>query len=303
MVGRLYKGLIGLVKGRGITVVEGTGRLTGPRTVEVDGTSYVGKAVVLASGSYSRSLPGLEIDGTRVLTSEQALRLESVPSSVIVLGGGVIGCEFASVWRSFGAEVTIIEALPHLVPTEDEQSSKALERAFRKRKISFSTGTRFESVKTTDSGVTVTVEGGKTFEADLLLVAVGRGPVTDGLGYEEQGIAMERGFVTADDRCRTNVEGVYAVGDIVPGLQLAHRGFQQGVFVAEEIAGLSPAAHRRDRDPAGHLLRPRGRLGRAHRGPGSRAARRRASRRSPTTSAATARARSWRRRASSSWCG
>ena len=240
VVGRLFKGLMGLVKGRGITVVEGTGRLTDPHTVEVDGTSYVGKAVVLASGSYSRSLPGLDIDGTRVLTSEQALQLESVPSSVIVLGGGVIGCEFASVWRSFGAEVTIIEALPHLVPSEDEQSSKALERAFRKRKISFSTGTRFESVKTTDSGVTLTVEGGKTFEADLLLVAVGRGPVTDGLGFEEQGIAMERGFVTADHRCRTNVEGVYAVGDIVPGLQLAHRGFQQGVFVAEEIAGLSP---------------------------------------------------------------
>ena len=240
VVGRLFKGLMGLVKGRGITVVEGTGRLTDPHTVEVDGTSYVGKAVVLASGSYSRSLPGLDIDGTRVLTSEQALGLESVPSSVIVLGGGVIGCEFASVWRSFGADVTIIEALPHLVPSEDEQSSKALERAFRKRKISFSTGTRFESVKTTDSGVTLTVEGGKTFEADLLLVAVGRGPTTDGLGFEEQGIAMERGFVTADHRCRTNVDGVYAVGDIVPGLQLAHRGFQQGVFVAEEIAGLSP---------------------------------------------------------------
>jgi dihydrolipoamide dehydrogenase len=241
VVGRLYKGLTGLIKGRGITVVEGTGRLTGPRTVEANGTSYVGKSVVLASGSFSRSLPGLDVDGVRVLTSEQALRLESVPASVIVLGGGVIGCEFASVWRSFGAEVTIIEALPHLVPAEDEQSSKALERAFRKRKIAFSTGTRFESVKSTDDGVTVTVEGGKTFEADLLLVAVGRGPVTDGLGYDDQGIAMERGFVTTDERCRTNVEGVYAVGDIVPGLQLAHRGFQQGVFVAEEIAGLSPA--------------------------------------------------------------
>ncbi len=241
VVSRLFKGLTGLIKGRGITVVEGSGRLTGPRTVEVDGTSYVGKAVVLASGSYSRSLPGLDVDGTRVLTSEQALRLESVPKSVIVLGGGVIGCEFASVWRSFGAEVTIIEALPHLVPAEDEQSSKALERAFRKRKISFSLGTRFESVKTTDTGVSVTVEGGKTFEADLLLVAVGRGPVTEGLGYEEQGITMERGFVTTDECCRTSVEGVYAVGDIVPGLQLAHRGFQQGVFVAEEIAGLSPA--------------------------------------------------------------
>ncbi len=241
VVGRLYKGLTGLIKGRGITVVEGAGRLTGPHTVEVNGTSYVGKSVVLASGSFSRSLPGLDVDGVRVLTSEQALRLESVPASVIVLGGGVIGCEFASVWRSFGAEVTIIEALPHLVPAEDEQSSKALERAFRKRKIAFSTGTRFESVKSTDDGVTVTVEGGKTFEADLLLVAVGRGPVTEGLGYDDQGIAMERGFVTTDERCRTSVEGVYAVGDIVPGLQLAHRGFQQGVFVAEEIAGLSPA--------------------------------------------------------------
>ncbi len=241
VVSRLFKGLTGLIKGRGITVIEGTGRLTGPGTVEVDGTSYAGKAVVLASGSYSRSLPGLEIDGERVLTSEQALRLDRVPASVVVLGGGVIGCEFASVWRSFGAEVTIVEALPHLLPLEDEQSSKALERAFRKRKIAFSTGTRFESVKSTDTGVTVTVEGGKTIEAEILLVAVGRGPVTDGLGYDEQGVAMERGFVITDERCRTNVEGVYAVGDIVPGLQLAHRGFQQGIFVAEEIAGLSPS--------------------------------------------------------------
>jgi dihydrolipoamide dehydrogenase len=240
VVSRLFKGLTGLVKGRGITVVEGTGRLTGPRTVEVDGTSYVGKSVVLASGSYARSLPGLEIDGRRVLTSEQALRLDTVPTSAIVLGGGVIGCEFASVWRSFGADVTIIEALPRLLALEDEQSSKALERAFRKRKIGFATGTRFEAVATTEDAVTVTVEGGRTFEADLLLVAVGRGPVTEGLGYDEQGIAMDRGFVTTDQRCHTSVEGVYAVGDIVPGLQLAHRGFAQGVFVAEEIAGLSP---------------------------------------------------------------
>ena len=249
VVGRLFKGLAGLVKSRGITVVEGTGRLTGPRAVEVEpsggsgqATTYTAsRAVVLASGSHARSLPGLDIDGDRVITSEQALRLESVPSSVIVLGGGVIGCEFASVWRSFGADVRIIEALPHLVAAEDEQSSKALERAFRKRKIAFSTGTRFESAKTTDSSVTVTVGGGKTFEADLLLVAVGRGPVTEGLGYAEQGVTLDRGFVTTDERCRTGVEGVYAVGDIVPGLQLAHRGFQQGVFVAEEIAGLDPA--------------------------------------------------------------
>ena len=240
VVQRLFKGLTGLIKGRGITVIEGAGRLTGPREVTVDGTAYRGKHVVLASGSYSRSLPGLEIDGERVITSEHALRLESVPASVVVLGGGVIGCEFASVWRSFGADVTIVEALPRLVAAEDEASSKALERAFRKRGIVFRTGTPFQSVKHTETGVAVTVEGGDVIEADLLLVAVGRGPVTEGLGYDEQGVTMDRGFVLTDDRCRTNLEGVYAVGDIVPGLQLAHRGFQQGIFVAEDIAGLDP---------------------------------------------------------------
>ncbi|WP_343061659.1 dihydrolipoyl dehydrogenase [Nocardioides luti] len=240
VVSRLFKGLTGLIKGRGITVIEGEGRLTGPKQVTVDGRAYTGTSVVLASGSYSKSLPGLDIDGTRVITSEHALRLETVPSSVIVLGGGVIGCEFASVWKSFGADVTIVEALPRLVAVEDEASSKALERAFRKRKIDFRVGTPFQSVKVTDDGVAVTVEGGDVIEAELLLVAVGRGPSTSGLGYEDQGVAMERGFVLADERCRTNVEGVFAVGDIVPGLQLAHRGFQQGIFVAEEIAGLDP---------------------------------------------------------------
>ncbi len=240
VVSRLFKGLTGLIKGRGITVIEGEGRLTGPREVTVDGKAYVGKHVVLASGSYSKSLPGLDIDGERVLTSEQALRLDRVPASVVVLGGGVIGCEFASVWKSFGAEVTIVEALPRLVAVEDEASSKALERAFRKRKIAFRTGAPFQSVKVTDDGVAVTVEGGDVIEAELLLVAVGRGPVTDGLGYDEQGVAMDRGFVLADERCRTNLDGVYAVGDIVPGLQLAHRGFQQGIFVAEDIACLDP---------------------------------------------------------------
>ena len=241
VVSRLFKGLTGLIKGRGITVIEGEGRLTGPREVTVEGTTYTGKNVVLASGSYPRSLPGLDIDGERVITSEHALELDSVPGSVVVLGGGVIGVEFASVWRSFGAEVTIVEALPRLVAAEDEASSKVLERTFKKRGIVMRTGTPFQSVKVTDEGVAVTIEGGDVIEAELLLVAVGRGPSTDGLGYEEQGVAMERGFVLTDDRCRTNVEGVYAVGDIVPGPQLAHRGFQQGIFVAEDIAGLAPA--------------------------------------------------------------
>jgi dihydrolipoamide dehydrogenase len=244
VVSRLFKGLTGLIKGRGITVIEGEGRLTGPREVSVGDRAYSGLHVVLASGSYPKSLPGLDIDGERVISSDHAVRLDRVPASVIVLGGGVIGCEFASVWRSFGADVTIVEALPRLVPAEDEASSKALERAFRKRKIDFRTGTPFQSVKVTDDGVAVTVEGASdqssVIEAELLLVAVGRGPATDGLGYDTQGVEMDRGFVLTDERCRTNLDGVFAVGDIVPGLQLAHRGFQQGIFVAEEIAGLDP---------------------------------------------------------------
>jgi len=240
VVARLYKGLQGLVKSRKVELVGGAGRLVGPRTVEVDGQRYTGRSLVLATGSYSRTLPGLEIGG-RVMTSEQALQLDSVPKSVVVLGGGVIGVEFASVWRSFGADVTIVEALPHLVPLEDEAASKALERAFRKRGIAFSLGVRFAGVEQSDAGVSVKLENGKSFEAEIMLVAVGRGPSTANLGYDEQGITMDRGFVLTDERLHTNVDGVYAVGDIVPGLQLAHRGFQQGIFVAEEIAGLAPA--------------------------------------------------------------
>jgi dihydrolipoamide dehydrogenase len=240
VVGRLYKGLQGLVKASKITYVTGEGKLVAPDTVEVDGTRYTGRNVVLASGSYARSLPGLEIGG-RVITSDQALQLDLVPESVVVLGGGVIGVEFASVWRSFGAQVTVVEALPRLVPAEDEACSKALERAFRKRGIGFKTGVRFSGVEQRENGVTVSLESGESIEADLLLVAVGRGPTTEGLGYEEAGVRLDRGFVVTDERLRTGVQGVYAVGDIVPGLQLAHRGFQQGIFVAEEIAGLNPA--------------------------------------------------------------
>ncbi|SDS38080.1 dihydrolipoamide dehydrogenase [Agromyces flavus] len=239
IVASKFKGLQGLVKARGITVVEGEGRLVAANAVQVGDQRLVGKNVVLATGSYSRSLPGLEIGG-RVITSEQALELDFVPQKVAVLGGGVIGVEFASVWKSFGAEVTIIEALPHLVPNEEEVISKHLERAFRKRGIDYKLGVRFQGVTQHDDGVVVTLENGETVEAELLLVAVGRGPVTQNLGYEEAGVTIDRGFVITDERLQTSVPGVYAVGDIVPGLQLAHRGFQQGIFVAEEIAGLNP---------------------------------------------------------------
>ncbi|MGC4758491.1 dihydrolipoyl dehydrogenase [Micromonospora trifolii] len=242
VISRLYKGLQGLVGGsKNITVVEGAGKLVGKNVVEVAGKRYTGRNIVLASGSYAKSLPGLEVDGERIITSDHALTMDRVPSSVIVLGGGVIGVEFASVWKSFGVDVTIVEALPRLVAAEDEESSKALERAFRKRKINFKVGKPFEKVEKTESGVKLTIQGGETVEAELLLVAVGRGPNTANLGYEEQGVKMDRGFVLTDERLRTNVPNVYAVGDIVPGLQLAHRGFQQGIFVAEEIAGQTPA--------------------------------------------------------------
>jgi dihydrolipoamide dehydrogenase len=239
IVSGLYKGLQGLAKAHKVTMVEGAGTLVDANTVEVDGTRYTGKNVVLATGSYSKTLPGLELGG-RVIASEQALNLDFIPNKVVVLGGGVIGVEFASVWASFGAEVTVVEALPHLVPNEDEFASKMLERAFRRRKITFRTGVKFTGARQSEDSVSVSLESGEDIEADLLLVAVGRGPNTTGHGYEEAGVRMERGFVLTDERLRTNLEGVYAVGDIVPGLQLAHRGFQQGIFVAEDIAGLAP---------------------------------------------------------------
>lgn len=240
VISKLHKGLQGLVKSRNITYIEGAGRLIGQDTVEVNGQRYTGKNVVLATGSYARTLPGLEVDGRQILTSDHAMHLDYVPKSAIVLGGGVIGCEFASVWRSFGAEVTIIEALPRLIAAEDETSSKQLERAFRKRGINFEVGTKFKSVAKSGKEVTVTLENGKEFKAEVLLVAVGRGPVSSDLGYEAAGVKMDRGYVVVDEKCRTNVAGIWAVGDLIPTLQLAHVGFAEGILVAEEIAGLNP---------------------------------------------------------------
>ena len=242
VVTRLYKGLTGLVSGRGVTYVTGEGRLVAADRVAVGDEVYVGRNVVLASGSVPRSLPGIEIDGARVITSDHALALDYVPRSVIVLGGGVIGVEFASVWRSFGADVTVVEALPHLLPNEDVDLSKGIERAFRKRKIGFELGAKVDKVEATATGVQVSLETGKSLEADVLLVAVGRAPVSEGLGYAEAGVAMDRGYVVVDDHMRTNVPQVYAVGDLVPTLQLAHVGFGEGILVAEQIAGLGPRA-------------------------------------------------------------
>jgi len=243
VVTKLYRGLVGLVGSRGIEVIEGAGKLVGPQKVDVSGRILTGKNVVLATGSYARSIPGVEPDGTRILTSDHALGLDRVPSSAVVLGGGVIGVEFASAWRSLGVDVTLVEALPRLLAGEDESNSKVLERAFRRRGIHVRTSTRVASVVTTGEGVSVTVDtdtGSEAIQAELVLVAVGRGPVTEDLGYEQAGVTLDRGFVVTDERLLTSAAGVYAIGDIVPGLQLAHRGFQHGIYVAEHIAGLDP---------------------------------------------------------------
>lgn len=239
IVNQMFKGLTGLVKSRKIEIIEGWGKLVDGHTVEVDGKKIEGKNIVLATGSYSKSLPNLPIEG-RVITSDQALQLDWIPRSAVVLGGGVIGVEFASVWTSMGTKVTILEGLPHLVPNEDEDISKGLERELRKRGINFHLKTKFTGVTQDDNGVHVEAEGLDRIDADLLLVAVGRGPRTQKMGYEDCGIKMDRGFVLVDEHLKTNIDSVYAVGDIVPGLQLAHRGFLQGIFAAEDIAGLSP---------------------------------------------------------------
>jgi dihydrolipoamide dehydrogenase len=240
VINKLYKGLSGLVKSRGIVFVEGHGKLVSKDTVEVAGVKYSGKNIVLATGSYAKTLPGLEIDGERIITSDHGTKLNYVPKSVIVLGGGVIGSEFASVWKSFGSEVTIVEGLPRLIALEDESSSKQLERAFRKRGINLELGVKFASAVKNKKNVTITLEDGKSLTAELLMVAVGRGPVSENIGYQEQGITMDRGYVLVDDKCRTNIPGIWAVGDLIPTLQLAHVGFAEGILVAEEIAGLNP---------------------------------------------------------------
>ena len=240
VINKLYKGLSGLVKSRGIVFIEGHGKLVSKDTVEVAGVIYSGKNIVLATGSYAKTLPGLEIDGERIITSDHGTKLNYVPKSVIVLGGGVIGSEFASVWKSFGSEVTIVEGLPRLIALEDESSSKQLERAFRKRGINLELGVKFASAVKNKKDVTVTLEDGKSLTSELLMVAVGRGPVSENIGYQEQGITMDRGYVLVDDKCRTNIPGIWAVGDLIPTLQLAHVGFAEGILVAEEIAGLNP---------------------------------------------------------------
>jgi len=239
VVSRLYRGLRGLVKASAVEYLEGEGVLSAPGTVEVDGRAVHGRYVVLATGSTPRLLPEVETDDV-VVTSDQAITLDRVPSHAVVIGGGVIGVEFASIYRSLGAEVTVVEALERLVPVEDADVSSALRRAFAARGIGVHTGVRVTAVDREGEQASVHLSDGERVDGDLVLVALGRGPVSRGLGYAEAGVDMENGFVLTDERLRTSVDGIFAAGDLVPGPQLAHRGFAHGIFIAEEVAGLRP---------------------------------------------------------------
>jgi dihydrolipoamide dehydrogenase len=251
IVTKNFKGLEGHLKKLKVDIVAGSGKVTGPKQVTVEGRGELtaDKALVLASGSVPKSIPGLEIDGERVITSNHALMLDYLPKRVIVLGAGAVGVEFASFYRSMGAEVTVVEVLPGLVPLEDADIQRELARAFKKRGIEVLVDTKLEDAKVGDEQVTVTVTGKggtKELSAELLLVATGRGPVSAGLGYEEIGVKLDRGYVVPKDwaTLETDADGVYAVGDILPppSLALAHASFAEGMLVAELAAGKpSPA--------------------------------------------------------------
>ncbi len=241
IVDKNVKGLTGLVKLRGIDVVQGTARLTGAPGVEVDGRRLETGDVVLATGSFPRLLPDVELS-THVITSDQALVLDRIPESAVVIGAGAVGLEFASLYRSLGAEVTLVEALPRLAPLEDDEVSKEIARAYRKRGITTAAGAEVRNVRDTGSGVEVTFDAGGTdrvVAADLCLVAIGRGPVTDGLGLDEAGVTRDqRGYIVVDEDLRTSAAHVWAVGDVADTpLQLAHVSFDEGYAVAERIAG------------------------------------------------------------------
>ena len=239
VINRLHKGLTGLVTtSPGITRVSGRGRLVSDRAglgVAVGDQVIRGRNVLVATGAKPKTL-GLTIDGQRIITSEHALKLAELPRTALVIGGGVIGVEIASVWRSLGVEVTIVEALERLVPNEEPDISKALLRAFTKRGIKTRFGVKVTGATSSAGSATLLLDDGTELGADVVLVAVGREPATSQLGLAEAGVTLDRGWVRVNDRLMTSVRGVFAVGDVVPGPQLAHRGFAQGLFVAEAIA-------------------------------------------------------------------
>jgi dihydrolipoamide dehydrogenase len=251
------KGIEFLFKKNKVTGLHGRGRLTGPHEVEVEGpdgnkTTYGAKFVMVATGSVPRDIPIAPADGERILNSDHILELRKVPSSLAVLGAGAVGTEFASVYSSFGAKVTLIEMLPRILPIEDEEVSKELERALRKRGLDVMTGTKLQSVERTDGGLRLKLEGGKkdTVEAEMLLVAIGRRPVTENIGLEELGIELERGYIKVNEFMATAVPHIYAIGDVINTPWLAHVASAEGVLAAEHMAGQPVRPINYDRVPS-----------------------------------------------------
>lgn len=262
---RLTRGVGFLMRKNKIDVHMGEAKLTGKGTLTVtgeDGQSSEHKAnnIVIATGASASLIPGVEIDGERVVTYLEAILQEKLPASVIIIGGGAIGVEFATIWESYGVKVTIVEMLPHLVPLEDEEISTELEKAFGKRKINFLTGTRVEAIESTKKGVQVKVSGEKgeqSLEAEQALVAIGWRPNSKDIGLEELGVELdEKGFIQVDDRLATNVEGIWAIGDVTGKLMLAHVGSAQGVVCAENIAGAETITLNYEMMPRATYCRP-----------------------------------------------
>jgi dihydrolipoamide dehydrogenase len=242
---RLVKGIGALMRKNEVEVIEGTGVLKSPASVEVtlaggDKRTLETQNVVVATGGRARAIPGIDIDGERVLTYREAIVLRELPASAVIVGAGPIGMEFAHVWATYGAQVTVVEMLDRALPLEDAEVSQEVERAFKRRKVKVLTSTRVQGIETTADGVKVTVageDGEQVLEAERALIAIGVRPNSEGVGLEEIGIQVERGYVTIDDSMRTNVPGVYAIGDVTGKLALAHVASAQGIVAVETIAG------------------------------------------------------------------
>jgi dihydrolipoamide dehydrogenase len=246
IVDQLHKGLQFLMKKNKIEVLSGVGAFASPTKVQVreDGKArdLEARNVIVATGSYAKSLPGVEIDGKRVITSDHALNLGAVPQSAIVVGAGAVGVEFASMWLDLGADVTLVEALPRITPLEDAEVSRAMQRSFERRGMKVLPGAKMDlkSIAASGDGVKVSVEGAGELHAELMLLAVGRGALVEGVGLENTKVQVANGFITVDDDLRTDEPSVFAIGDVVGGYQLAHVAAHEGIHAVEAIAGQDP---------------------------------------------------------------
>ena len=244
---RLVRGVGFLMKKHDIDVYMGTAKLTAKDTVEVtpkegEAESLKAKDIIIATGSHTFVIPGMKLDGKKVIDYEDAILRDTLPKSAVIIGGGAIGVEFATIWNAYGVELTVVEMLDHLLPLEDLEVAAEIEKAYKKRGINVMTKSKVQSVETTESGTKVTVQtedGEKVIESDLTLVAIGFRPNSSGLGLEEIGVEInKRGFIEIDERMATNVEGIWAIGDVTGKLLLAHVASAMGIVAAENIAGV-----------------------------------------------------------------